>query len=270
MLDHSFSDADAGVRLSLASYNIHRCFGTDGRYTPERTIQVLDALDSDVIGLQEVDMKLLVDGRSQLDYFAGTLGLHAVPGPNRNLRNRPGKFGNALLTRWPVRAVRRIDFTVRHFEPRGAIDCVLEVRGRPVRVLVTHLGLNKAERHHQVKVLLGQLEQEAGGLPTVVMGDFNEWRPNNASLKALNRRLGDSLMPRTFPSRLPLLPLDRVWVWPMDGLQRLSVYATPLSRAASDHLPLRAEVAWGLDPLSPRFGCAAKWAHPPALTPCGD
>jgi endonuclease/exonuclease/phosphatase family metal-dependent hydrolase len=231
------------LRLSLASYNIHRCFGTDGKYRPERTAEVLYALDAEIIGLQEIDMRLLVDGRAQLDYFAETLAMHPVAGPNSH--GRRGKFGNALLSRWPVRAVRRIDFSVRHREPRGALDCELEVRGHRVRVVVTHLGLKARERAHQVRVLLSSLEQSDEGLPTVIMGDFNEWKPTRGALRHLDRRFGLSLMPRTFPSMLPLLPLDRVWVWPAGGLQRLAVYATPLSRVSSDHLPLRAEVSWG-------------------------
>lgn len=193
-------------------------------------------------------MKLLVDGRPQLDYFAQSLAMQAVPGPN--VKGRRGKFGNALLSRWPVRRVRRTDLTVRHFEPRGAIDCDIEVDGRLVRVVVTHLGLNAAERRMQVRTLLQALEREAGGLPTVVMGDFNEWKPVRGTLRRLDRHLGPSLMQRTFPSRLPLLPLDRVWVWPADGLRRLDVYATPLSRMTSDHLPIRAEVAWAVRPVA--------------------
>lgn len=228
--------------LSVASYNVHRCFGTDGRYTPERTAEVIDALDADLVGLQEVDMRLLVDGRAQLDYLAETLRMHAVPGPN--IKGRRGKFGNALLSRWPVREVRRTDLTVRHHEPRGAIDCEVEVDGRRLRVVVTHLGLNAVERRAQVRRLMEALDHGPDGLPLVMMGDFNEWRPTRGALRRIDRRFGQSLMPRTFPSRLPLLPLDRIWVWPADGLKRLAVYATPLSRVTSDHLPLRAEVAW--------------------------
>ncbi|HTH16793.1 MAG TPA: endonuclease/exonuclease/phosphatase family protein [Magnetospirillum sp.] len=231
------------LSVSLASYNIHRGFGTDGRYAPERTAEVIEALDADVIGLQEVDMRLLVDGRAQLDFLAESLSLNAVPGPN--VKGRRGKFGNALLTRWPVRSVCRTDLTVGHFEPRGAIMAELDVGGHALRVVVTHLGLNAAERRLQVRTLMGALE-DAGSdaVPTVIMGDFNEWRPTRGALKSIDRRFGVSLMPRTFPSRLPLLPLDRIWAWPAAGLKRLSVYATPLSRVTSDHLPLRAEVAW--------------------------
>ncbi|MCR6631124.1 MAG: endonuclease/exonuclease/phosphatase family protein [Magnetospirillum sp.] len=230
------------LTVSLASYNIHRCFGTDGRYAPERTAEVIEALDADIIGLQEVDMRLLVDGRAQLDFLADMLACNAVPGPN--IKGRRGKFGNALLSRWPVREVRRPDLTVRHYEPRGAILAEVDVAGQPLRVVVTHLGLNAAERRLQVRHLLAALEEGGDDMPTVIMGDFNEWRPTRGALRAIDRRYGVSLMPRTFPSRLPLLPLDRVWAWPGAGLKRLSVYATPLSRITSDHLPLRAEVAW--------------------------
>lgn len=232
------------LSLSLASYNIHRCFGTDGRYAPERTAEVIDALDADIVGLQEVDMRLLVDGRAQLDFLAATLSFDAVAGPN--IKGRRGKFGNALLTRWPVRTVRRADLSVRHYEPRGAIVTELDVAGQPLRVVVTHLGLKTAERRLQVRHLLGALDEGGDDMPTIIMGDFNEWRPTRGSLRAIDRRFGTSLMARTFPSRLPLLPLDRIWAWPAAGLKRLSVYATPLSRITSDHLPLRAEVAWDL------------------------
>lgn len=235
------------LAVSLASYNIHRCFGTDGRYAPERTAEVIDALDADIVGLQEVDMRLLVDGRAQLDFLADTLSFHAVPGPN--IKGRRGKFGNALLTRWPVRAVRRPDLSIRHYEPRGAILAELDVDGHPLRVVVTHLGLNAAERRLQVRHLLSALDESGDDLATIIMGDFNEWRPTRGALRFIDRRFGTSLMPRTFPSRLPLLPLDRIWAWPEAGLKRLSVYATPLSRITSDHLPLRAEVAWEVDDL---------------------
>lgn len=242
MPDDPFSSAPS-LSVSLASYNIHRCFGSDGRYAPERTAAVIEALDADIVGLQEVDMRLLVDGRAQLDFLAETLQMHPVAGPN--IKGRRGKFGNALLSRWPVTGVRRIDLTVRHFEPRGAILADMRVRGQDLRVVVTHLGLNAAERRLQVRTLLAAIEDDPrDDVPTIVMGDFNEWKPTGGSLRHIDRRFGDSLMPRTFPSRLPLLPLDRIWVWPSDGLKRLAVYATPLSRLTSDHLPLRAEVAW--------------------------
>lgn len=231
-----------GSPLTVASYNIHRCFGTDRKYLPERTAEVLQSVDADVVALQEVDMRLLADDRHQLDYIAAATGMDCIAGPN--IQDHRGKFGNALLSRYPVSDVRLIDLSVRRFEPRGAILARLDVHGLPVLVVATHFGLNAGERRLQVQRLIEAIDTSPDQVPTVVMGDCNEWKPNHGALRILNRRFGLSMMPRTFPSRFPMLPLDRIWVWPRDGLRRVSVFATPLTRLASDHLPIRAEVSW--------------------------
>ncbi len=246
--------------ISLASYNIHRCFGTDRKYLPERIAEVLQALDSDIIALQEVDMRLLVDGRPQLDFFAHTLRMTGVSGAN--VQDHRGHFGNALLTRLPVLAVRRIDLSVRRFEPRGAIDTDMLFGDLPIRVVATHLGLNAAERRLQVRHLLHALEDESGTAACIVLGDFNEWKPGGGALRALHRRFGRALPLRTFPSRFPLLPLDRIWVWPRPARHRLRTYATPLTRLASDHLPIRAEVAWPPEALHLPVGARQKGDPP--------
>ncbi len=228
--------------LSLASYNIHSCFGTDRKYLPERIVEVIQALDVDVVGLQEVDMGLLADGQPQLDFLASSLRLTAIAGAS--FCDHRGHFGNALLTRLPIQSTRRIDLSVRRFEPRGAIDALLHIDGLGLRVVATHLGLNAAERRLQVRHLLHALDAEPQDRPWLMLGDFNEWRPTGGALRALNRRFGPSGTLRTFPSRFPMLPLDRIWIWPRPAVHRLHTYATPLSRVASDHLPIRAEVAW--------------------------
>ena len=252
-------DASAPVpairRLTFASYNIHSCFGTDRKYQPERVRDVLAAIDADVVGLQEVDLRLLVDGRHQLAFLTDSLAMGAVAGPN--FHDHRGHFGNALLTRLPVLQSRRIDLSVRRFEPRGALDVVLDFDGLPLRVVVTHLGLSAAERRLQVRRLLHALDEVNAHLPVVVMGDFNEWKPTGGALRGLNRRFGATLAPRTFPSRFPLLPLDRLWVWPPAAVRRIGVFRwPPLTRQASDHLPLRADLAWeaGDLPLAWRQG----------------
>ncbi len=223
--------------FSVASYNIHCCVGTDGRHDADRVLEVVQALDCDIIALQEVDN----DG--QLSFLARELRMIAVPGPN--LRDHRGEYGNGLLSRFPISLVRLQDLSVHHFEPRGAIDAELEVAGQRVRIVATHLGLRRHERLTQVKRLLHALHVPGSeDIPLVVAGDFNEWQPGSRVLRHLHRRFGGSIAPRTFPSRFPLLALDRIWVWPPDGLRRMSVYATPLTRQASDHLPVRAEVSW--------------------------
>ena len=228
--------------LTFATYNIHRCFGTDRQYMPERICEILRNLQADVIGLQEVDMRLLVDGRPQLAYLGESLGMHVISGAT--IPERRSHFGNAIMSRLPVLSTRRADLSIRRFEPRGAIEATLRWGSRGVRVVVTHLGLRAAERRLQVRRLIQVLDQGAHDLPTVLMGDFNEWKPNGGALRALDRRFGPSLMQRTFPARLPILPLDRVWVWPSGGERQISVEINALTRVASDHLPVKAVLSW--------------------------
>jgi endonuclease/exonuclease/phosphatase family metal-dependent hydrolase len=228
----------AAVRV--ATYNVHRCIGTDRRRDPERVGEVLREIAADVVGLQEVDS--LPDGAGslgQLDVLGRAAGLQPVAGPI--LLHRRGQFGNAVLTRHPVRAIRRVDLTVPHHEPRGALDLDLEVAGRTVRVVVAHLGLFWADRVWQVHRLLTILGDDRDRT-TILLGDFNEWRPRARPVRDLDRRLGRIPALATFPSRRPLLALDRIWAQPRTHLGAFAVHRTALARVASDHLPLRATV----------------------------
>jgi endonuclease/exonuclease/phosphatase family metal-dependent hydrolase len=220
------------TRLTIASYNVHRCVGTDGRHAPARVAEVLRQLDADVIGLQEVD---------RLDEIAQAVGFEPVAG--RTLLHDGGHHGNALLTRRPVRAVRRIDLSVPRREPRGALDVDLDVDGAVVRVVVTHLGLNPRERRRQVQHLLAALGDDRRGR-IVLLGDINEWFPAGAALRRLHARLGRPRAVATFPSRRPVFALDRMWVQVREALTQFGAHATPLARVASDHLPVRGTIEW--------------------------
>jgi len=229
----------------VASYNIHTCVGVDRRYDPVRVAKVLRELDADVIALQEVDARHR-DARhvDQWLFFAQETGLHAIPGPN--VRDHRGRFGNALLTRWPVMAVRQLDLSVHGREPRGAIDADLTIGNRILRVVATHFGLRSPERQHQTELLLSALEVDDGvkrdGI--VIMGDLNEWRGRRGGIPALDRAIGRAPAPRTFPSWCPLLPLDRIYAGLSAELAQLAPHRSPLARVASDHLPLKAHLRW--------------------------
>src|SRR5207253_7032834 len=117
----------------------------------------------------------------------------------------------------------------------------LEVCGQPVRVIVTHLGLFAPERRWQVRKLIELVRETQERL--VVLGDINEWFPFSRPLRWFNRLLGHSVVERSFPSRLPLFALDRVWVRPRPALLALKAHRSPLAARASDHLPVKAIVA---------------------------
>jgi endonuclease/exonuclease/phosphatase family metal-dependent hydrolase len=231
-----------GRSFSVASYNVHQCVGLDRRRDASRIAAVIRALDCDAIGLQEVDSRAGPHADSmQLEYLAETTGMQALAGST--MLRHDGDYGNALLTRRPVLAVRRHDISFASREPRGALDVDLDVDGHRVRVIVTHLGLRPAERRYQVRLLLKLLHPIEPGEVVVALGDINEWLPVGRPLRWLHGLLGMPPSQRTFPTLFPLLALDRVWVRPRASLVDVRSHTRAPARIASDHLPLRAVIA---------------------------
>lgn len=227
-------------QVSVASYNIHRYVGMDRRPDPERICRVIAEIDADILGLQETDEGFY--GRcdvGMIENLARETGRHAVLAPTMWRQN--GHYGNALLSKWPVRDVRRIDLSVAGREPRGALDVDLDVNGRAVRVVVAHLGLAAAERREQVRRLRQTFRTERSAIE-IMMGDINEWFPRRRLLWSLHEYFGKVPSRRTFPSVLPILSLDKIWVKPRHALIETRVHSSALSRVASDHLPVRAVV----------------------------
>lgn len=238
--------------VRIATYNIHK--GVQG-LGPVRRLEIhnlahaVEQFDADIVCLQEVrrfHRKLQKRFAhwpevAQADYLTPD-GYEAVY--RTNAVTRHGEHGNALLTRWPVLGSGHQDVSDHPFEQRGLLHVMVEVAGRAVHVVVVHLGLIHASRERQV-LRLGQfIEREVpAGAPLVVAGDFNDW---GAQLLRPMAALGlhtfeDRRLP-TFPARLPLLHLDRIFV---RGLTPLSAHV-PHGRAwtrMSDHLPLIAEFA---------------------------
>ncbi len=126
--------------LRVATYNIHTCVGIDRRHDPARIAAVLREIDADIVSLQEVDAKSRF-GRhvDQWAFLAAATGRHIVP--SAASRQHRGRFGNAILTRFPALSVRSIDLSIGGYEPRSAIDVDLLVGDRVLRVVGTHFGL---------------------------------------------------------------------------------------------------------------------------------
>lgn len=229
--------------MRVMTWNIHGAVGRDGKEDWGRIAAVIEAADVEVVGLQEVDCRRMhSDNIDKLTWLGRRLGMAQVEGPAR--WEAGGYFGNAVLSRRPVHRARVVDVSVARREQRSVLD--VEVGAAPqaqvLRVLVTHFGLRARERNRQAKALL-ELAAEEPEVATIVMGDFNEWRPRASCVALLDSAFGrPKRTPRTFPARFPLLPLDRVWVRPLTALSDLRRLSGPAG-LASDHLPVVVSLA---------------------------
>ncbi|MCU0944525.1 MAG: endonuclease/exonuclease/phosphatase family protein [Rubritepida sp.] len=236
-------DRTAG-ELCVASWNLHKCVGADGRFDPARSVAVIAELDADIVALQEADKRF---GRR-----SGLLDLHALeratglaPLHVSDLADGHGWHGNALLVRRGTHArFRRL--ALPGAEPRGALVAELALAEGPLRVVAAHLGLLRRCRTRQIETIL-RILHESPPMPTLLLGDLNEWRPGaRSSLRALEPVFGPvPPAPPSFPARLPLLPLDRILGWPHGLVSDVRVHRSRQAAHASDHLPLTARVRLG-------------------------
>ena len=240
-------DGDAAL-LRIASYNIHRCIGTDLRRDVARVARVIRELRCDTVGLQEVDSRPGKHSDSmQLEFLASATAMQAVPGATIIRHER--HYGNALLTRRKILDVKRHDLSFKRREPRGALEVDLDVEGVAACVFVMHLGLRTAERRFQVQKILELLRAIPMDQPVIVLGDLNEWLPLSRPLRWLHELLGKPPWERSFPVWAPMFALDRVWVRPRGSLLKFGVHRSAAARRASDHYPVKATVAPPVVPL---------------------
>jgi endonuclease/exonuclease/phosphatase family metal-dependent hydrolase len=238
------------TRLRVATYNIHK--GVQG-LGPTRRLEIhnlghaVEQFDADVVCLQEVRKMHRREAnyfkrwpeQAQADYLAPE-GYDVVY--RTNAITRHGEHGNAMLSRWPVLAHQHEDMSDHRFEQRGLLHCEVVVQGHPVHVIVVHLGLVRASRVRQLAQLAQFIAREIPAqAPVIVAGDFNDWGALlSKPLATVGLRSGSTEQAPTFPSRLPLVQFDHIYV---RGMRPLAQHV-PRGRIwwrMSDHLPLIAE-----------------------------
>lgn len=235
-------------RLRFLTYNVHSCFGTDRKLDPGRVAAVIAECQPDVIALQEVDVgRARSGGMDQAQMIAAHLRMEAQFHPALHLKEE--KYGDAVLTALPMRLVKA-DALPSSGEPRGALWVELDFAEVKLQVIVTHLGLRGSERIRQTMALmgpgwLGAIRQSDSRV--ILAGDLNAIA-RSATYKLVAGQLKDvtslcNSKPRpTFPSRLPLLRLDHVFIGDGIGASACRVHSSALARVASDHLPVLAEL----------------------------
>ena len=225
--------------IRLASYNVHKCLGMDRRRQPGRIVTVLNALNADVVALQEVDHRLgqrptalppdLIAEHTDLSPLPFALGPQSL-----------GWHGQTILVRRSlnVSAIRRLELP--GLEPRGAIMAEVETDRGPIRVVGAHLGLIRRYRLMQLAAIRAALGHRTP-MPTAILGDFNDW-----SRRGSGMALGPDYRMHTpgpsFPAPRPMGSLDRIAIGGGLHLHDSGTHATAPARIASDHLPIWAEV----------------------------
>ncbi len=224
--------------LTLASWNIRAGLGRDLRRRPLRTIEVISDFDADIVVLQEADFR-------RHPRLAALPALKGRIGPFRVIDLTPdtvglGWHGIAVLKRpdIKVQAIQRIDLPA--LEPRGAVIIDMIVRGHPVRIVGVHLGLLRGNRRKQITYLTDTLA-DLPHRPTIIAGDFNEWRERKG-LETLPDWLCTHSPGPTFPSGRPLLKLDKIAMTHDISLIESAVRNDRRAQVASDHRPIIARL----------------------------
>jgi len=230
------------MKLRVASYNVHGFVGTDGARDVKRVADGILKMDAHGVGLQEVPFERTPDGNLAPSRLLEQLpGYVAVSAP---IERHDGVWhGNAFVTPHKIVRFESLNLSYSRREPRTALDVELSVEGHSCRIITTHLGLRPVERRYQVRALLAHLAREPDAM-TVLLGDFNEWFLVGRPLRWLESYFGRGRALATFPSRYPLLALDRIWVHPRSRLIESRVLRGAPYKVASDHLPLVVELSW--------------------------
>jgi endonuclease/exonuclease/phosphatase family metal-dependent hydrolase len=235
--------------VRILTYNVHRCVGTDRKLDVARVAAVIAAQAPDIVALQELDVRRArTGGVDQAHELAQRLGMafHF----NAALRVEEELYGDAILTRFPERLVKAGAIPAHprfaRLEPRGAVWVAMAIDGAELHVINTHLGLVPREQRLQAAGLAGDAWLGAAplGAPLILLGDMNA-TPRTQAYRTFARRLIDARrvarhvrMTPTFPSTFPVLPIDHVFVTGRIEVEAVRTPHDPLSRLASDHLPL--------------------------------
>jgi endonuclease/exonuclease/phosphatase family metal-dependent hydrolase len=241
------------MKLKILSYNIHKGFTiTNKDFILDGIRQVLREIDADVLFLQEVlgdhQLHKIPEWQTaiQFEYLADTVWPHFAYG--KNAVYQEGHHGNAILSKYPIIDWSNHVISTNRLEQRGLLKARIQIpsSGQELVLANTHLDLTQKGRNKQADMLIRHMLQE-GDFPWVLVGDFNDWNKRispmlESQLNAVEvfRGLhGD--YPRTFPSFMPMLSLDRVFVHKLRPVSAVALKGTKWKKL-SDHLPLYVEL----------------------------
>ena len=250
--------------MRVLSYNIHKGVGGSDRcYRLERIIAVIAEAKPDLICLQEVDYNVRRSSyHDQPAMLAHALQTHTHI-YQLNVPHREGGYGNLLLSRWPLETHHHLCLRHRTRKPRGAQLAVVNTPEGRLHLVNWHLGLAEKERRWQVKHLLHHhLFLQACHLPTLITGDFNDWRNTLTRHGFQDQQFSQATAPtkhfRSFPAFFPLASLDKLYHRGSLNIQEVRILRTKLTRRASDHLPLVVDFHLASAPTAASFSTQSR------------
>jgi endonuclease/exonuclease/phosphatase family metal-dependent hydrolase len=233
---------DAAFRVM--TYNIHHGEGLDGQVELERIAELVKREHADLVALQEVDKG--VERTARRDFpaeLAALTGLTCVF--SNNYHYQGGDYGNAVLTRFPVKRWTNTHFSMLHpGEQRGILQLVLEVHGRELVFMDTHLDSRSAAERLQSALEIQQLTEAYRDRPIILCGDFND-PPGSRTHQKIAEQFADAWPLAgagdgfTIPAERPAKRIDYIWLSLRNALVPSELHVP--SATASDHLPVVGE-----------------------------
>jgi len=242
--------------LTIATYNIHKGFSHFNRRVVVHELRDrLRALNADIVFLQEaqgehtrhVERFHNYPSGAQHEFLAEEVWPHHAYG--KNSVYEAGHHGNAVLSRFPIVQSRNKDVSAHRFESRGLLHCEIDVaeQGR-VHCLCVHFGLFAKGRRAQTRMLVDHVQNGVPpDAPLIIAGDFNDWRDQMSHTLYTELNVRDAFHldkggpARSFPARLPMFRLDRIYVRGFN-VQHSEVHVGGAWQRLSDHAALSARL----------------------------
>ena len=242
------------TRFTVLTVNIHKGFSAlNRRFILPELREAARSVGADMVFLQEIHgtherHPLRYSdwpNMPQYEFLADSIWPQYAYG--RNAVYPDGDHGNALLSKFQIVRYDNIDISQSGHENRGLLHCVMRLPGqdKELHAICVHLGLQEKHRQQQLLLIAKRVAEIPADAPLIVAGDFNDWR-QRADLSHCGLREvfteAHGKPPRTFPARLPLLRLDRIYVRNVKVHSPQVLNSRPWSHL-SDHAPLSVEIA---------------------------
>ncbi|WP_455885191.1 endonuclease/exonuclease/phosphatase family protein [Pseudomonas spelaei] len=241
------------THFTVLTVNIHKGFtALNRRFILPELREAVRSVGADIVFLQEIHgtherhPQRYSDwpNMPQYEFLADSIWPQFAYG--RNAVYPHGDHGNALLSKFQIVSYDNLDISQSGHENRGLLHCVLRLpgTGQKVHAICMHLGLREVHRQQQLRLLEQRIREIPADAPLVVAGDFNDWRQRaDLSQSGLTEVFvqANGKPARTFPARLPLLALDRIYVRNVKVHQPRVLNTRPWSHL-SDHVPLSVEI----------------------------